>query len=71
MDEHKMYVDGAWVAASSGDATDVVDPSTNLAFARASAASVEDAKRAVVAAKRAFADPAWRKMDPSDRGRGS
>ncbi|MHB8604131.1 MAG: aldehyde dehydrogenase family protein [Thermoplasmatota archaeon] len=68
MDEHKMYVDGAWLAASSDETTEVTDPATNVAFARVPAATVEDAKRAVAAAKRAFADPAWRKMDPSERG---
>ncbi len=64
----KMLIDGAWVDGGAGWRASL-DPATNEPIADVASASPEDAARAVAAAKRALADAAWRRMDPSDRGR--
>jgi aldehyde dehydrogenase (NAD+) len=53
-DHLEFYVDGEWLR-SSGDATmDVIDPSTETAFARVAMGNAQDVDRAVAAARKAF-----------------
>jgi acyl-CoA reductase-like NAD-dependent aldehyde dehydrogenase len=65
----KLFIDGTWRDAASGETTAVHDPATDAVVAEVAAATEEDAKAAVDAAKDAFADPSWRDLDPSKRGR--
>ena len=46
----KMYINGEWVEAASGEYYDDFDPYTGELFARVAAGGAEDAKRAVDAA---------------------
>lgn len=50
----QLYIDGAWVDPSTNALREVVDPTTEAAFATVGQASVEDVDRAVAAARRAF-----------------
>ncbi|HEY6796621.1 MAG TPA: NAD-dependent succinate-semialdehyde dehydrogenase [Kineosporiaceae bacterium] len=52
-----LYIDGKWLPAASGAVFDVLDPSTDMPFATASAGGAEDARAALDAATSAF--PAW------------
>lgn len=61
------FINGAWVAPSSGDYFADIDPSTAQVCAHVARGSADDVDRAVEAARRAF--HVWRKVEPSDRGR--
>ena len=54
MQSLKFYIDGAWVDPISRATIDVVDPTTEQAFARIAAGDAADVDRAVQAARRAF-----------------
>ena len=60
-----FYIDGKWVAPQQGTALEVIDPSTEDAFATISLGGEADTNAAVAAAKRAF--PAWSKTPPAER----
>jgi acyl-CoA reductase-like NAD-dependent aldehyde dehydrogenase len=55
----KMYVDGAWVEARSGDRFDSVDPATGAVLASLPRAGEADVDLAVRAARRTFDDGTW------------
>ncbi len=50
----EFYIDGAWVAPAERKMIDVIDPSTEEAFAQVALGSAADVDRAVRAARRAF-----------------
>lgn len=64
-----LYVNGAWVKASSGKTIPVFNPATEAQIAEIAAASPDDVNRAVEAAHTCFESTAWRRMRPLDRGR--
>ncbi len=51
----QFYIDGAWTDPVGRDGLDVIDPSTEHAFARIALGTPGDVDKAVAAAKRAFA----------------
>ena len=51
----QFYIDGAWVDPETPKFLDVIDPSTEDAFARIAMGSKADVDKAVAAAKQAFA----------------
>ncbi|MEA2279242.1 MAG: (Z)-2-((N-methylformamido)methylene)-5-hydroxybutyrolactone dehydrogenase [Solirubrobacteraceae bacterium] len=67
--EYDMYIGGEWVASSSGQRFESLNPATGRAWASFPEASAEDVDRAVAAARRAFHDPAWADMTGTQRGR--
>ena len=67
--QEKMFIGGQWVAASDGATRPDVNPFDQSVLAQVPAATEDDARQAVAAAERAFRDPAWRNMDPAERGR--
>jgi acyl-CoA reductase-like NAD-dependent aldehyde dehydrogenase len=60
------YIAGEWVAASSGETFDSVDPSTGRPFAAVPRGTAEDVDRAVRAARAAL--PAWSNTNAFLRG---
>ncbi len=56
MSQHNLefYINGAWVAPISTVTLDVFDPATEEAFTKIALGSVEDADKAIAAAKKAF-----------------
>jgi aldehyde dehydrogenase (NAD+) len=51
----KHYIDGAFVESHGREVMDIINPSNGKVIARATLADEEDARRAIAAAKRAFA----------------
>jgi acyl-CoA reductase-like NAD-dependent aldehyde dehydrogenase len=66
---YENYVNGQWVAASSGETFPVYDPSTEEVIAKVSAANKNDVDEAVRAAREAFDSGPWRHTTAQDRGR--
>ncbi|MGW0174734.1 aldehyde dehydrogenase family protein [Rhodococcus sp. NPDC003322] len=62
-----VFVDGAWVPATSTGRIDVVDPTTEETWGSVPDASPEDVDRAVTAADRAFRGAGWSDLSPSVR----
>jgi len=67
--EHKLLIDGKWVAALSAKMFDTYDPGTGQAIARVAEGDSADVNLAVAAARRAFERGPWGKLTPSDRAR--
>ena len=65
----KMFVDGEWVAASNGATYAVPNPATEEPVGAAPEATVEDMRRAIAAARRAFDDGPWPRMSQADRAK--
>lgn len=65
----KMYIDGEWTEGTSEKVIDIVNPATGEVFDHVWESSVEDARRAVSAAKKSFYETrTWRDMDSQKRG---
>ncbi|MFI7492335.1 aldehyde dehydrogenase family protein [Micromonospora echinaurantiaca] len=60
-----IYLDGAWVAASSGQTLAVRNPATEKVVATVPAGTAADVDRAVAAARAAF--PGWADTAPAER----
>lgn len=63
----KLFIDGQYVDAISGDTFDTFNPATNLKLASVAQASIEDTKRAIDVAKRTFTSGIWSKMPVEER----
>src|SRR4249919_2133160 len=63
--QQKMFVDGEFVDALSGETMEVLNPATGEVIAEVPRAGEEDVDRAVAAAERAWDD--WRWKTPKDR----
>ena len=64
-----LYINGEFVASSSADTIDVIDPATTEVIGRVADASAVDVDRAVKAARAAFDDGPWKQVTAQDRGR--
>ena len=64
---YKMYIDGAWVDALDGTTIEVIDPATEESIATVAYGAVEDARVAIMAARRAFDDGPWPRMSVIER----
>ena len=67
MNADRFYIGGSWVEPAGGETTDVVNPATGEAFARAAVPSPADAERAIDAARDAFDTGPWPRMTPKER----
>ena len=65
----KMFVDNEWVAASNGATYAVPNPATEEAIGTAPEATVEDMRRAIAAARRAFDEGPWPRSSRQERAR--
>jgi phenylacetaldehyde dehydrogenase len=63
-----LLVDGTWTHGSGGT-IEVVDPSNGASIAIVDDATAGDIDRAVIAARHALDDDAWRRQDPRARAR--
>ena len=63
----RLFIDGKWVDAESGDEIDVIDPHDGSTITRIAEARTADVDRAVDAAERAF--PSWAATAAAERGR--
>src|SRR5579871_6470321 len=67
--DHRMLIDGRFVAAAAGRTFPVYNPATGDVITHVPEAEAEDVDRAVRAARRAFDEGPWPRMAPSERGR--
>jgi betaine-aldehyde dehydrogenase len=67
--EYSLLIDGKSVSAVSGETYQTVSPTTNGPIGVIAIASVEDAERAIQAARKAFEDGPWSKWTPLERSR--
>ena len=65
----KMFVDNEWVAASNGATYAVPNPATEEPVGAAPEATVEDMRRAIAAARRAFDEGPWPRSRRQERAR--
>lgn len=65
---HQLFIDGKFCDAVSGERFDNVNPSTGRNICKVSKGGPGDVALAATAAKRAFYDGEWAKLNPRDRG---
>ncbi|WP_063128591.1 aldehyde dehydrogenase [Nocardia fusca] len=63
----KLFVGGEWSAPSTGETIEVISPHTEQPIARVAAPAPADIDRAVAAARRAFDEGPWARIDPAER----
>src|SRR3989442_12498183 len=66
---YQMFVGGRWIPSRSGRVYPVYNPAQGSAMAEVPRGDASDVAFAIETAKAAFAEPSWRGMDPSKRGR--
>ncbi len=64
-----LFIDGEWCEAEGGATLTTCDPATEETLATVASAQRSDIERAVKAARTAFDDGRWSKLDASQRGR--
>ncbi len=63
----KLFINGEWIAAQSGEMIDVINPATEEIFHRVASAEASDIDTAVQAAKNAFNSGPWANMNGMER----
>ncbi|MGG1661965.1 aldehyde dehydrogenase [Brevibacillus sp. NRS-1366] len=63
----KLFIDGEYVDAISGETFDSIDPSTNCKLASVANANEQDAQKAIAVAQRTFESGVWSKMSVDER----
>ncbi|MBI2711077.1 MAG: aldehyde dehydrogenase family protein [Actinobacteria bacterium] len=67
MADFQLFIDGEYVDARSGDTFATYDPGTGTKIGDVAKAGVEDAERAIAAARKAFDEGPWPKMSGKER----
>jgi len=65
----KMYIDGEWVLAGSGDTQSIINPANGQVIALVTQGDEVDAKKAIAAARTAFDSSEWREYPAAERAR--
>jgi phenylacetaldehyde dehydrogenase len=68
-EQHRLWIDGDWVPAASGQTFAVENPAREETISHVARGAAEDVNRAVRAARRAFDEGAWRRTNPAERGK--
>jgi len=66
---YQLYIDGKWTSGSKGQVMESINPADGKVWATFDCASGEDVNNAVAAARRTLADPRWRDMNQTERGK--
>ncbi len=66
---HKLFIDGEWVDAETGETIDVINPATGQVIAKVQAAGPGDVDKAVKAARKAFESGPWPAMNGTERAK--
>ncbi len=64
---YDLFIDGKWTSGAHGKRIGVIDPATEGEIGSVAEASVEDARRAIAAARRAFDSGPWPYLKPKQR----
>jgi aldehyde dehydrogenase (NAD+) len=67
MDHYKLFIDGEFVEAASGDVFETIDPGIGVPFATVAKAGKADVEAAIAAARRAFDSGIWSNLSPAAR----
>lgn len=67
VERYKMFIDGGWTGAKSGETYDVINPATEELLAIVPKGGAEDAKSAIDAARRSFDSGVWSDKTPAER----
>lgn len=65
---YQLFIDGAWTQGEGSAAITVIDPATEDVIGEVPEATVGDAERAILAARKAFDEGPWPYMKPAERG---
>ncbi len=65
----ECLIGGRWTPAASGKMFDTINPATEEVIAQVAEGDLEDVNLAVAAARQAFENGPWSRMDARDRGR--
>jgi aldehyde dehydrogenase (NAD+) len=65
----QLLINNRWVSSESGETFATINPSTGEEICQVAAAGAGDVDKAVLAARQAFEQGPWRKMNASERGR--
>jgi phenylacetaldehyde dehydrogenase len=68
-EQHRLWIDGDWVPAASGQTFAVENPAREETISHVARGAAEDVNRAVRAARRAFDEGSWRRTNPAERGK--
>lgn len=63
----KLYIDGKWMSGVRGKSFEVINPADESVITKVEEATNEDVDIAVKAARKAFEQGPWSRMNPSDR----
>ncbi|XP_063071191.1 cytosolic 10-formyltetrahydrofolate dehydrogenase [Engraulis encrasicolus] len=66
---HQLFINGEFVDAEGGKTYKSINPTDGQAICDVSLGQISDVERAVAAAKEAFEEGEWGKMNPRDRGK--
>lgn len=64
----KMYINGEWLHAKSGETRDIINPYNQEVIATAAEGNAEDTQAAIQAARVAFDEGSWSTLPASERG---
>ncbi len=67
-EKHDLLIGGHWMPAASGETFASENPAKEDTIAHVAKGGPEDIDRAVKAARLAFEDGPWRRINPSERG---
>ncbi|MDT3444026.1 MULTISPECIES: aldehyde dehydrogenase [unclassified Pseudofrankia] len=65
--QDRLFIGGEWVAPSGPDTFDVISPATEEVIARIAEPTPADVDKAVAAARTAFDEGPWPRLDPAER----
>ncbi|ALX50095.1 betaine-aldehyde dehydrogenase [Lentibacillus amyloliquefaciens] len=65
----KMFINGEWVEATSGDTREIINPYNQAVIATVSEGDKQDAKNAIAAAREAFDNKEWAAIPAAERGK--
>ncbi|SHL07522.1 Acyl-CoA reductase [Pseudonocardia thermophila] len=65
----EFFIDGSWTAPATDRVIEVIQPATEDVFATVAEAAPADMDRAIAAARHAFDEGPWSRLDPAERGR--
>ena len=69
MNLKRMFINGKWIEANSGKTRDIMNPYNKEIIATASEGDIEDAERAIAAARHAFDHGDWRHTTGQEKGK--